>query len=359
MLKLANQILDIYDDVTKDGIRKIAAFFPDVEVLSLEKRAELDPTEFGLTLITKEAGVLNKFPIADKDSTLISNYYFDMNHKNLPIEAQKIAAYHIKQACDRFGVKTASSVEALAPDDVLSNLYYEKEIGSVKTASVIEIDLSDFAQIEKIASNQTSAQYIMSTPSRVKLAEQYFTDYHKKIPVELRTKYARAIQIRANELGMQKIGGVVGKYASDHYSSHVDAHLEKRASLLDAKPVMRQVLKKFAAMKDLWSAQEFAQNLYAFDKQAGLTKYYDGYLQNAYETVLGLENPKPAVLFKTASKSLSDDQLKMIVSSKFDKIKEYFGKNVADELKKDPQTIFEGLPLDHKEVLVNIANGQL
>lgn len=359
MFKLANQIIDIHDDITREGMKKVAKINPNITVMSEADHSNLDGTEFALSVITKEANVLNKFPLTDHDSTWLSNQYFDMNHRKLPVEAQKTAAYHIKKACERFSVDPSVAVAGMAPTSVKSNLYVEGDTPSVKVASVKEIDMSDFAQVEKIAGNYTSAQYIMSTPARVKLAEQYFNEYHKKMPLEVRTGYAQSIQKRAHDLGMQKCAGTVGVYASDHYSAHLDAHLQKRASLLETKPVMRQFLKKMAGIKSSLSPKEFAQTLYAFDKRAGLDKYYDGYLTNAYETTLGLENPSPKYLYKTAKASITGDELKQLVHAKADKLSSYFGKQVVDEMKKYPQTVFDSLPMDHKEIVVGIANGQL
>ena len=158
---------------------------------------------------------------------------------------------------------------------------------------------------------------------------------------------------------MQKCAGMVGQYSSDSYSAHLDAHIEKRASLLEGKPIMRQFLKKMAGIKDTLSPQEFAQTLFAFDKRAGLTKYYDGYLTNAYETTLGLENPSPKYLYKTAKASMTESDLKKLVHAKADKLSSYFGKEVVNEMKKFPQIIFDSLPMDHKEIVVRIANGEL
>lgn len=359
MYKLANQVLDIHDDITHEGMKKVAKINPNIRVMDSAEHSNLDGTQFALSIITKQASVLNKFPIVDHDSTWLSNQYFDMNHKKLPVEAQKTAAYHIKKACEQFKVEPTKAVAGMAPESVKSNIFVEDDLASVKIASVKEVDLSDFAQVEKIANNYTSAQYIMSTPARVKLAEQYFNEYHKKMPLEVRTGYAQSIQKRAHELGMQKCAGAVGTYASDSYSAHLDAHLQKRASLLEGKPVMRQFLKKMAGIKDTLSPKEFAQTLYAFDKRAGLDKYYDGYLTNAYETTLGLENPSPKYLYKTAKASMTDDELKALVHAKADKLASYFGKETVNEMKKYPQVIFESLPMDHKEIVVRIANGEL
>lgn len=360
MYKLANQIIDIYDDVLKEGMRKVAEIMPSIKVMSPQEKAALEDTDFALSIITKEAQKINKFPISDYDSTWLSNQYFDMNHRNLPAEAQKIASYHIKKACDRHSIEPTKAVAGICLEDRYTpNIYFEEDVRSVKVAAQIDVDMSMFAEVEKIASNYTSAQYVMSSPGRVKLAEQYFNEYYKKMPFDIRAGYASAIQKRASELGMDKVGGAVGVYSSDSYSAHLGSHISSRKALLEAKPEDALLLGKLAAMKDHLSPKEFSDHLYSFDKKAGLTKYYDGYLTNAYEATLGLHNPNPSHLYKTARATLDSNELKKIAFGKYDKIKQYMGQSVADEFKKYPDEIFESLPMDHKELVVKIAYGEL
>jgi len=356
MLKIANQVIDVYDDVFAKDIQKLAAINENITVMSSVKKQNLDDTEFALSIITKEAGVLNKFPCADHDSTWVSNQYFDMNHRKLPAEAQEIAAYHIKMACLKHGVSPTPSVEGLAKE-ASSNVYVEKDATFVKTATVKKVDLSIFSDIEKIANNYTAAQYAMRDRAGVELASKYFEQYGSKMPLDLRVKYAGAIQRRAQELGMQKVAGAVGRYASDSYSAQLDAHLINRKSYLDDQPIMKMMLDKLASVKETMPAQEFAAHLHSFDKRAGLTRHYDAGLKNPYESVIGVENPSSKVLYKTASKSLTEDELSGVVNAKYSKIQEYFGETLAKELQKNPQAIFDSLPKDHKEVIVSIFHG--
>jgi hypothetical protein len=356
MLKIANQVIDVYDDVFAEGIKKVASINENINVMSSTKRQELDDTDFALSIITKEAGVLNKFPCSDHDSTWLSNQYFDMNHKKLPLEAQEVAAYHIKKACMQYNIDPTPAVEGRAKT-ASSNVYVEKEATFVKSASVNKVDLGIFAEVEKIASNYTAAQYAMPNQAGVKLAQKYFEEFNAKMPLDVRVKYAGAIQRRAHELGMQKIAGAVGKYVGDSYSAQLDAHLISRKSLLDHQPVMKIMLDKLASVKESMPAQEFAGHLHSFDKRAGLTKYYDAGIKNPYEAVIGMENPSPKMLYKTASKSLTEDELAIVINAKYPKIQEYFGETLAKELKSNPQAIFDSLPRDYKEIIVNIANG--
>lgn len=359
MLKLANQVIDIYDDTQKTGIKKIAKLNPGVYVMTPDERNNLDDTDFALSVITKKASKLNKFPVDTKDNTWLSNQYFEMNHDKLPKTAAHIAAYNIKVACERFKVEPLPAVVGLAKE-ATSNLYYESE-PLTKTASVKEVSLEKIAQVQDIGDNYTHAQYAMPSPSHVKMAGKYFDEKLDKIPMEYRHKYAAAIQRRARELGMPVQGGTVAKYASDHYSGMVDAHIQSRATLLEvADPAHKDSLQKLAAAKKSVSPSEFAQALFAFDKKAGLSRYYGSYLKNPFEATFASEPDQYAgYRTKVAGTSINSDDLRKLAIEKYAKIKDYFGASLADEFKRDPTPIFESLPMDSKEIFVGIANGTI
>jgi hypothetical protein len=154
----------------------------------------------------------------------------------------------------------------------------------------------------------------------------------------------------------------VAKYASDYYSGHVDAHLRARASLLEAAdPKFASALKKLGAMKKQLEPMDFAKVLHGFDKRAGLSKYYGASLTDPYLATFAQEpTPYQNYTAKLASgATLTADEIRKVSNDKYGKIKEYFGKSVADELKKEGVPIFESLPTDAKEIVAGIANGSL
>jgi hypothetical protein len=358
MLKLANQVIDAYDDVTRDILKKFAAERPETYVMSPEEHTALKDREFALSMITKTASKLNKFPINTLDNTWLSNRCFEETYHRLPAAAQSIAAFHIKKACERFKVKPSVSIEKLAsPAD--DNVYYEEGriTASPRTAHA---DMSKFAAAEDIASNYTHAQYTFATTDHVKMAVAYFEEKCDEMPLETRHGYAGAIQKRAHELGMPVQQGKVIKYASDHYSAHVDAHIRSRMSLLETQPELKEQLSKLASAKTAMIPSDFAKALYSFDKEAKLARYYGGHLTDPFRATFGMiPDPYAGYRVKVGSKNLTADEIGALAHAKYSKIKEYFGPHLADEFKKEPVAIFDSLPMDSKEVMVNIANGTL
>lgn len=357
MFSLANQVLDAYDDVGREDFVKIAAAYPKLNVMGSEDKAKLADHEFALSIITKTAGKLNKYPLKTGHDVILSSLYFEKNGHKLPADARNKAGWHIKVACERLGVPAPKLAKVAT--EVQDNVYFEPQgikavAPTYKTASI-----NKMAEAQKIASNYTAAQYAFPTPGHVEMGAQYFAKFASKMPLEIRHGYAENLQKRANELGMEPLKGEVRKYASDYYNAMVDAHLRSRSSLVECQdPKFEATLKKMASMKAQTSPSDFAKALHSFDKAAGLTKYYDGYLTDPYRATFAMEPNNPGMIHKTASGvEVSAAKLQELAGKKLDKVAEYFGRSMADEFKKDPGMIFESLPNDAKEILAGIIDG--
>lgn len=360
MLKLANQVLDAYDDivVSKEGLKKIASENPNIKIMSFSEKEALTDDMFALSVITKKASKLNKFPINDFDNTFLSNKFFEMSFQRLPKVAAEKAAYFIKTACDRFGVEPESSVKSMAKE-ASSNVYVEADGALRAIPQGFSTGLEKFAEVDKISDNYTHAQYVMSTPSAVKIACEYFEKTAKKMPVEKRNKYASAIQKRAHELGMPVQKGMVSKYASDYYSPQIDAHILARKTLIqDLKPEAAENFMKLGSAKTQLTPKQFARALHTLDKKAGIDRYYGAGITDPFMASFAEEpDPYEGYRVKVAGLVMNSGDIETLANSKYDKIKQYFGSSIADEFKKNPVPIFESLPNDSKEILAGIANG--
>lgn len=359
MFSLANQVLDVYDEVERDSLIKTARSKLDSEVLSPEELPSLGDHDFALSIITKTAGKLNKYPLKTPGDTLMSAMFFEKNGHKLPEEARNKAGWRIKLACQRHGFSIPSSAESAT--EVSDNVYFESQ--GIKAAAPVQkiASMNEMAEAQKIATNYTFAQYAFPTTKHVEMGSKYFEKFASKMPLEVRNGYAESLQKRAKELGMEPIRGEVRKYASDYYNAMVDAHLRSRASLVEGQdPKFEATLKKMASMRSGASPSEFARALHRFDKAAGLTQYYDGCLTNPYRATFASEPNNPSQIHKTASGAeITEEKMRELAEKNIGKVAEYFGKSVADEFKKNPATIFESLPNDAKEILAGISNGTL
>lgn len=362
-MRLPNQILDAYDHIdagTPQDLLKIAKTAPEnLHVMTSEERSGLSQHDFALSFITKEATVMRRFPIKTHDDTWLSNAMLGKTAHKLPQDAAGIAACFIKKACEKFEITPDPKIVELAKE-ASSNLYVEQDndIPSVRLRKTAT--MSEFAEAEKIAGNHTFAQYAFPKPENVKMGEKYFAKFASKMPLEVRHGYAEALQKRAGELGMQDLTGEVGKYASDHYSALIGAHIRSRSSLLDGREgKYASALNNLSAARKQYPPSDFAKALHSFDKHAGLVKYYGSTLTDPYLATFATAPDKYAgYRTKTASGTeLNPDQLKQLALSKYARIKEYFGSSLADEFKKEPMAIFDSLPMDSKEIIAGIADG--
>jgi hypothetical protein len=375
MYKIATQIIDAYDDIFADHLKKIASKRPNTYLMTPEEKSRLGDDDYALCFLTKEAQKFNKFPVDSYDNIWLSNEFFPETYGKLTKEAAETAAFFIKKACERQGIRPHSVVEKVAsPRD--NNLCFEPLNSQSEKNALYKMDsnhatyieektasqdLRHFAEIDRICGNYTHAQYVFATPEHVKVASEYFTEKHLKMPLDLRHKYAASLQLRAEELGMPALKGTVAKYASDSYGADLDSHLSIRKRVLDGTKYASE-FSKIASMKATCTPSQYAQILHAFDKKAGLCQHYGGMVKDPYEAVF-YTNPdhpsKDKFFSKKASKELSPEQIRKIVDEANPKIAEYFGKEIAEELKKDPVSIFNSLPNHEKEVISNIGDGLL
>lgn len=365
MGSLVNQVIDFVDDTDRSLLKQAAAKAPrevkTAELLTAEDREKLHPTDFALIMRTKEAHTLSKFPVTDYANTWLSCSYFENTKDQLPYVAQKIAASNLKKACAKHKVPVSETISKLASADVSTNVY--NEVQSYKQ------DSSYLNSVETIPAHKDDSPYFYALGDKypmpdalyVKKASAYFESHvHDFTSPEDRHTFAKNVKSRAEELKVDLGNSLLSKYASTNYGDSVGVQLKIRRDLLDAKPEMQKALDKLASYKDQTEPEIFANVLSEFDRRAGLSKHHGNYLADPYSATFG-NFVKTAKGYQWEDEStglhISGDKLEKTASSKYDKIKGYFGESIAKQLKKHAVSIFESLPLDAKQTIVKIAHG--
>jgi hypothetical protein len=370
-MSLANQIVDFVDDIDKSILKIAAAQAPkdlvSSNILNAEDRERLDPGQFALVIMTKEAHTLKKFPTTDKANTWLSCQYFTKTAEQLPYVAQKIAATNLKRACLLYGLDTPSEVEKLASVDVNGNRY--NELKSYKEDKMH----TNSVKIEEVTSDGSEhfyalgEKYAMPNATFVKKASAYFIEHHKEFTdAEDRYIFAYHVKERAKELETEldkTAMALLSTYSGSAYGDSVESQLRLRHEVLQNKPEMCNALSKLASHKSTTEPTVFAKALYLFDKKAGITRYYDGFLADAFKSTFGnlrkTAAPGYAWEDKTSGEAIDGSLLEKAAEDKYEKIKSYFGNTLADSLKKHAVSIFESLPVDAKITIVKIAKGAL
>ena len=110
MDKLAGRIIDFNDDPTFVADIRAQGLYGH-ELVEIDKLEKLPDSAFAVK-IASGGHVHRRFPIHNKVATLLSAQYFDAARQDdvpepqqLDPEIAKVAAWHIGQACDRFGIE--------------------------------------------------------------------------------------------------------------------------------------------------------------------------------------------------------------------------------------------------------------
>ena len=371
MNRLDSAIIDIFDDVNLGStLQKVASQLPqDVrsgELPSLEERNEYDDMQFALSIITKTASKVNKFPVNTRINTAMSNQYFDLNHHKLPSEAQKIAATYIKVACERFNLDPSDPVKVAAEKfPVMTNIFIEKISSKpggkliVKEAQKIDSEYA-YALTKQAGDGTTNRKYAMPNKEYMDKAVEYFDKFASQFSPEDRHQFASNVVKRSLELNVEVKSESINKYAGLSYNSNVGNYLTVRRKLLEDHPQYTDALDKLASYQETTDPVTFAKVLHELDKKAGIDKYYDSYLADPYLSTFGKETTKTAsYVYNQDGILLTNEDILKVASDKYATLKNYFGHTLADGLKKEGSAAFVALPTDAKDIIARIANGEI
>lgn len=371
MKKLEATIIDIFDDVNlTETMQKIAHRIPTelkkVDIPSMEDRNSLEDHDFALSIFTKNANKINKFPINNPINTVLSDQYFNLNHGKLPGQAQNIAATYIKQACDRFGLQASEGVKLAASiHPTMTNIYFEKindkPGGSLLPEEALVADSEFYYALTKTAGDGSiTRKYKMPNQDGVRAAAEYFNKYARQFAPEDRHQFASNVVKRAEELGMVIDSPAINKYAGLGYNDNVGGYLSIRRKLVEGQATFTEALDKLASYQSKTDPVTFAKVLHELDKRAGLDRYYDTYLADPYASTFKQTLEKKAnVIFSLDHLLMSESDLEKVAKDKYKTLKNYFGSTLADGLKKEGASAFIALPEDAKEIIARIANGEI
>jgi len=360
--RLEQTVLDLYDDAAFDQtLKKIASNLSEEvrqdQLPTRHDRSQLEDDQFALTIITKTASKLNKFPINNRVNTALSNEYFELNHHKMPLDAQKTAAAHIQKACDKYGIDSHNSIKVASMNhDPRTNLYVESASKPAKTFT------KTAAKTPEITENYYAlgTKYPMPDADFVKKAESYFDKFAKKFSPEDRHTYATNVTKRASELGVKLASKAVEKYAGANYNPDVETHLKLRQKLLDEASPYVPALRKLASFQDQTDPTTFAKVLHEIDKKAGLDVHYDKNIADPFAATFGAEMPKVAgYVYEKDNIYLTGEDIEKVASDKYDTLKNYFGPTLADGLKKEGAAAFMALPTDAQDIIARISNGEI
>lgn len=360
--RLEHCVLDLFDDCAYETtLKKIASNLSSEvrrgQLPTVADRDRLEDDQFALTLITKTASKLNKFPIDGPINTALSNEYFELNHHTLPLEAQKIAGSYIEGACDRFGIDAHNSVKVASMNyGPRTNIYVESALNTQRPLEKVA------SPTAKISNNfyALGTKYAMPSEDYLRKAETYFEKHARQFSPEDRHEFASNVYKRAEELGVETTSTSINKYAGTHYNPELEGHLKIRERLLDEASPYVPALRKLASFKATTGPETFAKVLHEIDKKAGLNAYYDTSLSDPYASTFASSMQKSAgYVYEADGIYLTGKDIEKVARDKYATLKNYFGHTLADGLKKEGAQAFDGLPDDAKDIIARISNGEI
>ena len=380
-MAISSNVLDFYDDSSKELMSKIAApgniGEAHTNILSDDERGSLPDSDFGLIILTKRASVLRKFPVNDPGNAWLSSQYFDQTHEKLAFPARFIAAKFIKQACDAYGVPSSPTVDgyaARAGEEAGDNVFPEgaeskwmlgklaerelmsKQATAVEQQALINMPDEHYALVVRAGDGSVTRKYAMPDAQHVKLAASYFDKYAMDLAPAHRHRFAVSVRGRAEELDVRiNDEHSLNKWASVNWNRHVDAHLEQRKSLLHPDDTNSLgILAKLASAIGDTETEDFAHALETFDSATGLDRYYDRGLTDAYSSTMSKEASGWST--EVDGETVTEADLQKAAASP--RLKSYMGEAFAKQFAKNAAEIFESLPMPEKTLIKQIASGE-
>lgn len=181
MIKIASLILDVYDDTSHEIARSLPSEMHELKVAAVDEVADLHDHQFGLVMKTAGGVVRRRFPLHTEDSVKLSRAYFDRVRGDLP-------------------EKVATMADA-------------KILGAENGEAIYEVAYIDLSQVPEKTAGYTdrfygltigsSSRYPLHDEELVKTATARFPETAGSLRPEHRFVYARNIEKRASQLGVE------------------------------------------------------------------------------------------------------------------------------------------------------------
>jgi len=340
--------VDHYDDPSILG-RLPATLRTDLTKVAADLTDQLDglsDSEFALVLYAPgdPPAKHRKFACVDEGNVALSTVALLRNQTLLPQEAVKVAAENLLRCTQDFGMYCPPELEKLAgtkepsPETnlVMLDPGAPPPLPQVKTASAPE-DVGVKVAMAYFYDN-----------------EAFLTGWEKRALAKHIVKQAEAEEVH--------VPSPFEKYASDTYAPDLFEAILMRQAMCVAADESDGAFEK-AAMdtsaygrlfqsKDSLDPGAFAQNLDELDRATGL---FDSVPDAVYST-FGKVAQEPEVLFNDGINSITKGQLEWLTTNRQKIIEEQFGNHLAEEMRKNPEAIFNSLPRPQKVIISRLAN---
>ncbi len=197
-------------------------------------------------------------------------------------------------------------------------------------------------------------RYPLDGMDQVKEASAYFDEYRCRMTPDMRREYCVNMVKRARALDLP-VSETAAAYGAEGYAddAQIKIALDGR-KLLIVNDIYKDVLDKLAAERPLMTPAQFAATLAEFDKVASLDLFYDQHILDPYLSTYGEKRASDSIAI--GNDFMSVKQLKRLAAVGFATVKHRFGDQFAERFVKDPVSVFNGMPLDQKKIMMRMVS---
>lgn len=418
-MQISGVVFDIYDDggalfgrsVVNSGLpldEKLAS----CQLLSTQDLSGLPDRLFGL-VATNDGTEVRKFAMHDAGHTASSMLYFEACAAKLPVEVREKVASNLSAACGWYGIdptpyveKTAllnaltlglgvadgasrakaqsarnqsnmdafrqaqaSGVKISATEDVMPQVVVSSKSGPNKNIAMgakaaswqHSGDISDGVVVAKETIKASSyalpGRYPIVSPEQVKQAARYFDDHRSEFTQSDRGEFARAVVVRADELGV-KLSGSIEEYTGNGYGPYIESELHSRIAGCESSPSGEKYAELLSALPNTDPA-DMAEKLAALDWETGAHRAYGRLFHEPLLAVYGgarvVEKLAAAQDYTWAGSGHQTSGEKLARLAGSTKVAEVFGQEFAGAFASDPVGIFASMPDPEKIVLSRLC----
>ena len=357
MQKLADEVLDFYDDPTGVVFKKrfpvkeaLPDYIKEAKLLSPEERDSLPEDLFALVLQEEDRSI-RKYAMNDKAHTTLSVVYFlDNGAQKLPEVFAKTAAHNLIQGCLWYSIEPPEALTKIAEGPLGLDAFVDSRVNSEKVAAIPPVPVHHAMALP------SQDKYPIDSYRDTMNAVEFFDKHASRFHPRDRREYSRNLTKRANELGIP-VTQDLQLYASEagapqgQVAGQIQLRMEKTSG--DHRQRYALFFQKIASVEPGAAAEALAE----LDRMSGLDDLWDSRLLDPYATMLQ-EKTAQEYAFHDSHGSISDEDIHKLVGSQQDLIKRALGDDMYSALKEDPVAVFKSLPLQEKRVLMRLKSSE-
>ena len=260
-----------------------------------------------------------RYQITDESEIVSSAAYFGKYGHQLPKSLQKEAASNLKAALESFKLSIPDSIEKTA----------SMELGFTHENPELTLE-SLFAGDD------------------VNVIEDAFNSCSPR--------GKRRLLLQVKEASAAKLDGRYGSYLSDCLGSDIKLAFDLRGLRVEgeAKETLNELFEKTASLEP----EETVRRLEVFDKQNRLCHLYGRFVPDPVESVFGRSVEKVAEAsedtIEVGGSPVVTTEFEEFVEDNYETLENSFGEDFATQLKSDPVTVYNSLPVTYKKAIGSI-----